>query len=186
MSLHQQLDAILSELQDTLRLIDSQELTELSRCIAAAPRVFIAGAGRSGLVMRGFAMRLMHLGRTAHVVGGTTTPAIVNGDLLLIGSGSGATASLQASATAARSEGATVALVTAQRDSPLGRLADQIVVIEAPTPKIDTASRRKSVQPMGSLFEQCLALLLDALVIELMPELGEDERSMFDRHANLE
>ena len=59
-----------------------------------ARTVFVAGSGRSGLAMRSFAMRLIHLGLSAHVVGETTTPRITDRDLLLIGSGSGSTPGL--------------------------------------------------------------------------------------------
>ena len=39
---------------------------------------------------------------------------------------------------------------------------------------------------MGSLFEQCLFLLLDILVLVLMKELNVTATEMFTRHANLE
>ena len=39
---------------------------------------------------------------------------------------------------------------------------------------------------MGALFEQSCFLLLDAVVMELMEQLGQDEAAMYARHANLE
>lgn len=186
MTIQPHLDAILKELCRTLEAIDPTEVTALIEAIGRASRIFVAGAGRSGLVMRGFAMRLMHLGRIVHVVGESTTPAITDDDLLLIGSGSGATAGPLQNAQTASSVGATIALVTIRNESPIGRLADHSLSIQAPTPKLEQATGFRSVQPMGSLFEQSLGLLLDALIIQLMAQTDQDQSAMFGRHANLE
>ncbi len=148
--------------------------------------MFIAGRGRTGLIMRGFAMRLMHLGLAAHVVDDVTTPAIAPGDLLIVGSGSGRTESLVGAAARAQSLGARVALVTAAAESPIGERAACVLHIAAPTPKNASQGAPTSVQPMGSLFEQALGLLLDALIMQLMGEMGVDAAAMFARHANLE
>jgi 6-phospho-3-hexuloisomerase len=154
--------------------------------ILDANRVFVAGVGRSGLVMRSFAMRLMHMGLTAHIVGYETTPAISAGDLLLLGSGSGTTASLLAHGKKARQVGAGLTLITTQGDSPLARLVDLVLVIPAPTPKTDSSNNQRSVQPMASLFEQSMLLTLDALSMMLMERLELDDGTTFLRHANLE
>lgn len=181
--------SILDELRRTLHRISCDEVEALVREVTGARRVFVTGAGRSGLVMRSFAMRLAHLGLQVHVVGETTSPAIQLGDLLLIGSGSGLTDRLILYAGKASETGARVAAATADPSSPAARLADVIVVIPAPTPK----SSKKTVgqepgsrQPMGSLFEQSLGVMLDACVMLLMARLDETGRSMFARHANLE
>src|SRR5579872_6293966 len=58
--------------------------------IVAAKRIAIYGAGREGLQMDGFAMRLAHLGLDAHVVGDMTVPPLDVGDLLIVSSGPGA------------------------------------------------------------------------------------------------
>lgn len=186
MAVHHHLDAILAELSETLDRVDGNELAALASLVARSPRVFVTGAGRSGLVMRGFAMRLMHLGCNVHVVGETTAPAITGGDLLLVGSGSGATASVLGHAQHAAAGGAGIALITIRRDSPIGRLAAEVLTIPAPTPKLDQDGALHSTQPMGTLFEQSLGLVLDALVLLLMEALEQDQHTMFTRHANLE
>src|SRR5258706_16202231 len=91
----------------------------LRQAILQALRVFITGRGRSGLYMRGFAMRLMHMGRVIYVVDETTTPAITAGDLLLIGSGSGKTASQVGHAAKAKALGAKIGLITIAESSPI-------------------------------------------------------------------
>ncbi len=131
-------------------------------------------------------MRLMHLGFCVYVVGETVTPAIKSDDLLVIGSGSGATATLVVIARKAKALGASLALVTIFPDSPIGQFADAVVRIPASTPKVDGDARFASVQPMGSLFEQSLLIVLDIVVMRLMEKMGFDSSTMFDRHANLE
>jgi 6-phospho-3-hexuloisomerase len=54
-------------------------------------RWYASGQGRSGLVAQMAAMRLMHVGFDAHVVGEATAPAIGSRDGLLVVSGSGET-----------------------------------------------------------------------------------------------
>lgn len=181
--------SILDELRRTLNQISCDEIDSLVREVTGARRVFVAGAGRSGLVMRSFAMRLAQLGLTVHVVGETTSPAVRSGDLLLIGSGSGVTDRLVHYAGKAAETGARVAAATADSASPAARLADVVVVIPAPTPKSSKEAigqEQRSGQPMGTLFEQSLGVLLDACVMLLMARLDETGRSMFARHANLE
>lgn len=114
------------------------------------------------------------------------TPAIRADDLLVIGSGSGATATLVAIAGKAKTLGASVALITIFPDSQIGQLADAVVRIPASTPKAASDAQFASVQPMGSLFEQSLLIVLDIIVMRLIEKMGFDSSTMFERHANLE
>jgi 6-phospho-3-hexuloisomerase len=177
---------ILGEIQDALSQISTDSSETLVRAILASDRIFIAGAGRSALVVKGFAMRLMHLGFDVYMIGEVTTPGLRSEDLLLIGSGSGATGSLLVMAQKTRQIGAKIALITTHADSPIGQLADIRLTIPAPTPKVEAETGQKSIQPMGTLFEQCLSLTLDALVMEIMDRRDIDSQTMFERHANLE
>lgn len=175
------------EISGCTAMIDAASVSALMDEIEGAGRIFCAAAGRSGLAMRGFAMRLMHMGRRVHVVGDVTTPSIAAGDLLLIGSGSGSTASLVQTAGKAKSIGTRIALITIDPSSPIGEMADCVVRIPAPSPKaragVDSVS---SAQPMGSLFEQSMNILFDSTVMLLMERGGLDSAAMFTRHANLE
>ena len=51
--------------------------------IEEASRIFVAGAGRSGLCIRAAGMRLMQMGKSTYIVGETITPSIQAGDLLV-------------------------------------------------------------------------------------------------------
>ena len=160
--------AIVTELGECLTKVSPESIETVLDELSKTKRVFLAGAGRSGLAIRCFAMRLMHMRKTVYVVGETTTPRITKDDLLVIGSGSGRTASLFAMAQKAKQIGASLMLVTIDPQSPIGELADCVVQIPAPSSKVQSDKPlSKSIQPMGSLFEQSLLLLLDSLVEQL-------------------
>ncbi|GLY06624.1 6-phospho-3-hexuloisomerase [Actinoplanes sp. NBRC 101535] len=163
---------------------DGAALATVADLIAGAGRMFTHGAGRSGLALRMTAMRLMHLGIETHVVGETTTPAIRSGDVLLLASGSGTTPSVVRAAETAGRAGATVIAVTAAAGSPLARLAAATVLLPAAT-KTDR-SAIASAQYAGSLFEQGLVLLGDALFHTLWQHSGRSADDLWPTHANLE
>ena len=152
--------------------------------VAAAPRIFVLGAGRSGLALRMTAMRLMHLGLDVHVVGEVTTPAITEHDLLVTASGSGTTVGILRAAQTAIEVGAQVAAITTAADSPLARLPTATVVVPAAA-KLDR-SETASTQYSGSLFEQVVVLLGDALFDALWQRSGSTADELWPRHANLE
>ena len=178
--------ATLEEIQNALAQVDPLQCDRLIQRILRAAHIYTSGKGRSGLQMQAFAMRLMHLGLKVHFVGEVTTPGIAAGDLLLVGSGSGKTASLVQYSQRAKQAGADVALITTDPQSVIAGIADLVVEIPAPTPKAQRSSGLKSLQPMGTLFEQSLGILCDVLILQLMRAESIDAGEMFSRHANLE
>lgn len=180
----QNVPLILGEVSQTVTGIDSRALADLAVLLTQAERVFVAGAGRSGLVLRMAAMRLMHLGLNVHVAGETTTPAIGHADLLLVASGSGTTAGVVNAAETAAKAGAQVAAFTANAGSPLAEVADMFVLISAPqkTDHDSGASRQYS----GSLFEQSLFLATEAVFHVLWERTSIAAEQLWTRHANLE
>jgi len=179
-------NAVLKEIAQTLERVDPAAVDAMVQFLAHAKSVFVAGAGRSGLMIRSFAMRLAHLGRSVQVVGDVTTRGIGQGDALLVASGSGETRGILAIAQSAVKHGAKVGVITIFPESSLARLALCRVVIPAPTPKSGQDSAETSIQPMGTLFEQSLLLTLDVMVMMLMQQLGQTSEQMFKLHANLE
>ncbi|EXX85867.1 6-phospho 3-hexuloisomerase [Paenibacillus darwinianus] len=176
---------IVEELRQAAGQLPAEDAERLVEAVLEAGKVFVAGAGRSGLMAKAFAMRLMHLGIPAYVVGETVTPGLDTGDLLLIASGSGETKSLIAMADKAKALGGTLALATIEPSSSLGQRAD--IVAQLPGAVKDAASDpNKTIQPMGSLFEQMLLLFLDAVILRLMDKRGQDSGRMYGKHANLE
>lgn len=188
-------ETVLEEIGRTLALVDEEDARSLAEAILSAERVYLAGLGRSGLVASCFAMRLVHLGFTAHVVGEATAPGLGKGDLLLAASGSGGTKTVLAWADAAKDRGARVAVVTADVGSPLAERADIAITIPAPadarhSPDRPAGPGGESVQPGGTLFEQALLVFFDSLVLELARRRGwtpeEISRRLRKRHSNLE
>ena len=177
---------VLREIEETLGEVDKTNISNFVMQILHAPRIFIAGVGRTGLVMRCFAMRLMHLGIEVQILGDITTTAVSKNDLLLIGSGSGETGSLLSIAKKANNLGIHILLISINPDSSIANLAQECLKIPAPSPKLIHKQDKTSIQPMGSLFEQSLLLTLDCIVGMLIQEKQLDTDSIFMNHANLE
>lgn len=177
-------DHILSELRSVLGEMNAEEAERLVGAVLSARRIYVTGEGRSGLVARTFAMRLVQMGMTSCVCGEPTTPAIEPGDLCIACSGSGETMITLHRARQTRRIGATVAAVVAVGGSTLGGEADIEVVLPAPTRLSEGAI--PSRQFGASLFEQSLLLFFDALVLLLQERRGASAESMSAKHSNLE
>jgi len=169
--------------------LDEGDVEEFVESILDADSVFLMGAGRSGLVSKAFAMRLMHLGLTSHVVGETTTPLHGGDDLVVAISGSGETSSVvEMGEIVKESDGTELALVTANGDSTIGGLADHVVELGA----LDDLEERLGLEdsstyaPLGTLFEVSVFVFLDGVVSELMNRLDQSEENLAERHAALE
>jgi 6-phospho-3-hexuloisomerase len=179
--------AVLAEnvrLSERLAPDGASALEDAGAALLGARRIFVLGAGRSGLALRMTGMRLMHLGLVVHVVGEVTTPAILAGDVLLVASGSGTTASIVRAADAARVAGARIVAITTASRSPLADLADVTVVVPA-AEKQDHAGIL-SAQYAGSLFEQSVVFVGDALFHSLWTSSGASAETLWARHSNLE
>lgn len=181
--MNQVINCILDELGGVSDQISEEQLERLLEELLQANRIFGAGAGRSGLMVRAFVMRLMHLNLQAYVAGETVTPSIRKGDLLVIGSRSGETRTMLIFAEQAKAQGAKISLLTSHPESTLASLADIVVTIPTyPT----TVSQSSSIQPLGSQFEQALLVTLDSIILFMMTRLGVTQSDMLWKHANLE
>jgi len=162
--------------------------------LTSSKNVFLLGQGRSGLVARAFAMRLMHLEIGVYVVGETITPAIDDDDCLLAISGSGETSYIISTAKIAKKRGAKIVAVTSYNDSTLGKMADLVIHIKGRT-KVDSEKnyikrqmngKHLSLSPLGTLFEVSTLIFLDALIAQLMDKMGKTEDDLKRRHTVLE
>jgi len=158
---------------------------ELIKSILSSNKVVCVGAGRVGFALRGFSMRLAHLGKQAFMLGDSNVPRIAKGDLLVVASGSGETQTIYDLVKIGKKEGAKIALITGNPDSRMGKLADIKLILRAPS-KTKEIVGFTSIQPMTTLNEQCLSILLDSLVLDLMEKMEETHESMWGRHSNLE
>ena len=176
-------ETILGEIRECLSTVKDEEIDDLAERIAAAGSVYVDGKGRSGMPAAGFAMRLGQMGLSAFVPSGVTTPPIKAGDLLLVCSGSGETEDLLCHARKAKEEGAQVILITSSPSSSVGELADASLQLRA---RSKYQPDFRTVQPMGTTFEQGLEILFDALIVRMMHKLQISNESMMGRHNNLE
>lgn len=183
-ALQANLNMILTENNKLAAQIDYVQLAEIIPFIQHADRIFVVGAGRSGLALRSAAMRLMHFGYTVFVAGETTTPAIRKGDLLLAASGSGTTSTIVKAAEKAVAAGAEVVALSTTADSPLAQLAALVVIV--PAAQKQDHGKTISEQYAGSLFEQSLLLITDAIFQTLWGIDQEPAEELWKRHANLE
>jgi 6-phospho-3-hexuloisomerase len=178
------LQLILEENQQLAAKIPYDQVAAILPFIAQAERVFVIGAGRSGLSLRSAAMRLMHLGLTVFVAGETTTPAIKKGDLLIAASGSGTTSSIITAVKKAVDAGAQVIAFSTTDQSPLAELSTKMVII--PAQQKQDYGGTISKQYAGSLFEQSILLITDAIFQTLWKMDGTPAEELWKRHANLE
>ena len=174
--------------------IDTGSVTSLIDGIMNSEKIFLMGAGRSGLAARAFAMRLMHMGFKVYVVGETTTPAVTRDDLVIAVSGSGETPSIASLGEIAKKLGSKLAVITSNKDSTLGKISDIVMVVPG-RPKEDVIyedyhARRMigypQLAPLGTIFEISALVFLDAVVSELMVRTGASEAELKKRHTVFE
>lgn len=175
---------VMAEIAACLPRLPLDSVPRFAGALLGAPRFYIHGVGRCGLLMRGFAVRAAQLALPVAVVGEPGTTAAAAGDLVVVGSGSGATPTAVAIAEAGRRAGARVLGLTAVADAPLARVADECILI--PGVAKTGLGGDVSAQPPGSLFEQMLFLFLEETVLDLARRLDPGFALIRRRHANLE
>jgi 6-phospho-3-hexuloisomerase len=177
--------AAIADLGAVISALPDNAADALIEAILSARRIALYGAGREGLALKGFAMRLFHMGRDAHVVADMTTPPVGPGDLLIVTAGQGYLASAETLMDIARSAGAKTAVITAQPNGGTSRRADVQAIIPAQT-MADDRGGKVSVLPMGSLFEIAETIFFELVILKLRDRVGETAETMRARHTNLE
>ena len=187
--------AIIGNIVSAEEFLDEDSIEEFENIIIESNNVFVTGAGRSGLAAKAFAMRLMHLGVSAYVVGETISPAIREDDCIIAISGSGETNTIVSAATIAKKRGSKVLAVTSYPESTLGQLADSCLLVKGRTKQeVDDENYMKrqiygnytSLTPLGTAFELTTLVFLDAIVSELMEKMHQTESDLKARHTVLE
>jgi 6-phospho-3-hexuloisomerase len=167
-------------------------VTEIIMTHEGRHRIFLLGEGRSGLVARSFAMRLMHLGLDVYVFGEVVTPAVRGKDLVIAVSGTGETGPVNETARIAKRHGARIAAVTSNAGSALGKLAEQVVTIRGRTEADEVSFLERqvtgvsiSLTPLGTLFEINVMVFLDSVIAGLIVALEKREEELAERHSDL-
>ena len=187
--------AILNNIESAEEYLDENSIDKFENIIIKSRNIFVTGAGRSGLAAKAFAMRLMHLGLSAYVVGETISPAIYEEDCIIAISGSGETNTIVSAAQIAKNRGSKVLAVTSYPESSLGQLADSYILVKGRTKKeVDDENYIKrqihgnytSLTPLGTAFELTTLVFLDAIISELMEKMQQTESDLKARHTVLE
>lgn len=187
--------AILDNIERAEEYLDEDVVNQFEDIIMQSKNIFVTGAGRSGLAAKAFAMRLMHLGLSAYVVGETISPAIHDDDCIIAISGSGETNTIVSAAQIAKNRGSKVLAVTSYPESSLGQLADGYILVKGRTQQEDDDEnymKRQihgnytSLTPLGTAFELTTLVFLDAIVSELMEKMHQTESDLKSRHTVLE
>ncbi len=176
------LDYIQRKTIDILNTVTREDIEKINQSFFKARRIFVYGAGRSGLVSKAFAIRLVHLGFQTFVIGETIGAPIKKGDMVFIVTGSGETIPAVMTAEIAKNIGAKLIVVTGRKTSRITTFADIVVVLAADC----SEKERKQYAPLGTLFEASAWILLDSIIAEIMEQKKETEESMRSRHATLE
>jgi len=187
---------LIDSVRESLARVDLDQVEKMvaEMLVSTDRRILVVGAGRSGLIGRAFAMRLMHLGFQVYVMGETITPSIGRGDLIIALSGSGTTKIVVTAVEIGKTVGAKIIAITSYVDSDLGKLADDVVLVKGRTRVADEKDyflrqlmgEHELMAPLGTVFEISLMTFLDGVVVELMRRLGLTETELKKRHATIE
>jgi 6-phospho 3-hexuloisomerase len=176
------IDYIQLKIKDILSKVSQKDIETFKKLFFSANRVFLYGAGRSGLVAKAFAIRLVHLGFQTFVIGETITAPVQKGDIVIIASGSGETIPAVMTAEIAHNIGAKVVSITGKKKSDIAKYADVTIFIKAGCNELDG----KKYAPLGTLFEASVWILLDGIIADLLNSKKETEEDMRNRHATLQ
>ncbi|MDO4345362.1 MAG: SIS domain-containing protein [Eubacteriales bacterium] len=178
---------MLEEYQQVFEKLNQDSMREFIETIKKHDRIFCIGVGREGMMTKAFAMRLMHMGKEVHWIWDDTTPHIGEGDLLVATLGDGRIGHIDYVCRRAKEAGAYIYVVTGSPSGTTAKeVADKVFFVPACVYR-GTDEVVPSIQPMGNLFEQCLLLIFDIIVMTLVDETPDlTFEKMSGRHRNVE
>jgi len=169
---------ILARVKESLESSKIPEHKDLIEQILSSEKIFIYGVGRSGLMAKAFAIRLVQLGLKMFFVGETVTPIVEKGDLVIIISNTGETMSAVQTANIVRRQGAKVIAITSKKHTKLAHAANTVVHLNIKKHPEDPIQA-----PLGTIFELTAMVFLDSIVSEIMNKTKQGEAEMRARHA---
>lgn len=180
-------ERILEEHKQVFEKLDQENMRAFIEEIKKHNRIFVIGVGREGMATRAFAMRLMHMGKEVHWIWDDTTPAIREGDLLIATLGDGRIGHINYVCERAKEAGAMIYVVTGSPSGDTAKnIADKTFFVPAAVYR-GTDDVVPSFQPMGNLFEQCLLIVFDMIIMMIVDETeGLTFEKMSRNHRNVE
>lgn len=178
-------DIVIYECMSALKSIDSDKIANYIDIVNEADKIFFVGVGRVLLSLKSICKRYAHLGIDSYIVGGITEPAITEGDVLIVGSGSGETAYPLEITKMAKKMGVTTIHIGSNPDGSIAKYIDLFIRIPVKS-KLNHADEINSLQPMTSLFEQSLLLFGDITAMMIIENKNIELQELWKYHANLE
>ena len=182
-------DKILNELEEWLYSVDDKEINTFIGYLCSSDRIICYGAGRMGLSLRPFVMRLNHFGKEAYFYGGDYTPPVNENDLYIFASASGETKSVLVIAEIAKKTKCKIVAITGSKNSSLAKLADHVVSFKSCNGGFnapDDVSKINSFQLMTTLNEQGTYILYDLIIRRWFDIAQYDEKDLRSWHNNVE
>jgi len=173
------------DLETAFERVSPAQLDLLSQELLAARRIVCYGVGREGLMMEAIAMRLMHAGFAAYVVGEMVTPPVRPGDVFWASAGPGHFPTVETLLNVARGAGGRTAVVTAQPERAARMPVDALIHLPAQTMVDVEAGAGTSVLTMGTPYEASLLLFGDLLVLRLLELTNQKREDMYTRYTNM-
>jgi len=170
------IEEILKELKNILAKIPEEDFSSLYSILKKSKKIYICGAGRSGIIGKSFAIRLRHLGKESYVIGETICPPIGKNDCFIAISCSGARKNIINLAYIAKKQKSQIVTLTSNKNSTLSKISDKIIFIP----------KDKSIQFGNSQFEQAVFIFLEAFVLFYQKKGKISFSKMGKRHTNLE
>jgi 6-phospho-3-hexuloisomerase len=169
---------ILKELGQLNATLSEAEVNQFADILLTSygKKIVGLGAGRMGYSLQAFMMRLSHLGFKSFMIGDTALPRIGPEDIVVVNSSSGETPTILLLTQIAKSNGATILVITKNRSSSLVSLADYKIVYG----DIDTS------QMMKTIYEQFSFLLFDLITSKLAKNVPLSIEQIEKNHSVLE
>lgn len=179
--------AIVEEHEKVFELLDMNELQMAIDAIKEAKNIFVFAAGREGISLRGFTMRLAHFGKTVHWLFDDTTIGVRPGDLYITSEGFGAVGSLEYYMKKVKEAGGKILSFTGNPDGKdVKKYSDYIVFVRSMAYLVYRTDVVPTVQIMGNQYEQHLYMLCDVIIMLLIEEMGLTYEDLERQHRNVE
>lgn len=166
---------ILNQVIDLLNTVEDSSVKKSIDIMLQSAKIFVYGAGRSGIIGKSFAMRLVQLGLTAYFIGETITPIVTEQDSVVLISNTGTTRSTLLVAEICRNVGAKIIAITSNGESPLIKYSTEVILLKRVS--------HNSLAPLGTIFEDSALILLDSVIAQMMQMLNQSEEDLKKRHA---
>ena len=176
------IEMAIDEIKAPLLRMDDDAVERLAAEVLAARRIVIYAMGRELLSLRAFGMRLVHHGLDAHIAGDVTALPVTDGDLVIISAGPGDLTMAEAMAGLVKKSGARLAVITAQPQGAVPRMADSVYVIPAQTMANDVGSIQQLLETLTKDTQNLLTQQARTIT-ELQNGLMRTRMVPFQRHV---